>query len=327
MAVDAKSEKKGPAKKPVKSYFEDKTKQDELSELLEDFRRRPGLYLGILGFVLFCVVVGFLYTAYRTAAREDLMTAYAKALDKTEPAEKLAALEPLVQKGGGGADEVLYVAAETAYDAGEFDKAKSIFEKLRSEHPKSTFVPDAVEGLGYIAENAKDYDAALAYYREVQEKWPDSFTARRQPLNVAKLEERRGNLEAAVAAYREQLQVFPGSSVAQDADTALNRLATTNPELFPTPEKSALPVDGTGAAAATPETPGAAPSLDLQLTPPTAEPQPGNLELKLDIPGATPAPSSEAAAPAPAAETPPAEAVPASPDAPAAPPVEPGTQQ
>ncbi|HRI88412.1 MAG TPA: tetratricopeptide repeat protein, partial [Candidatus Hydrogenedentes bacterium] len=316
-----------PAKKPVKSLFDENVKQDELTQFVNDIRERPLLYVGIVAFLLACLVAGFLYKAYSVSSRQALMTAYARALDKTEPAESFTALQPLAEGRANGTDEVLYVAAETAYDAGEYDKAKEAFQQLRERFPDSPYVPDAVEGLGNIAENASDFDGAVALYNEVKDKWPESFAARRQALNIAKLEERRGKLEASVAAYQEQLQAFAGSTVAQEADAALARLRNSNPELFPTPEPAAattalpgLPTDP--AAPATAPAAGAEavvmPDLNLQLQTPdvtAADPAaaaPGAIapEAAAPVEEATPAPAAEAA---PAAEPTPEATAPAAP--------------
>lgn len=308
MAVQMKTEKNvktATGKKPVKSLFDEKPKQDDLAELLADVKERPLMYGGIAAFLLVCLLAGFLWRASAVAKRKDVVTAYAQALDKQEPAERLAALEPLTDSIAKNSDEVVYMAAETAYKAGQYDKAKSSFERLRNEFKSSPFTPDAVEGLGYIAENSKDYDAAVGYYKEVQSTWSDSFAARRQPMNIARVEEQRGKLTEAIAAYNEQLQLFPGSSLAQEASAALTRLEKSNPELFPKAEPIAPALTAPGApgsespapATQTPsvETPAAteasAPNLDMKLQEPelpaenTAPAAPGQeLDVKLKMP-------------------------------------------
>lgn len=317
MAIQMKTEKNvktTAAKKPVKSLFDEKPKQDDLAQLLADVKERPLVYGGIAAFLLVCLLAGFLWRANAVAKRKHVVTAYAQALDKQEPAERLAALEPLTQGIAKNSDEVIYVAAETAYKAGQYDKAKASFERLRNDFKSSTFTPDAVEGLGYIAENSKDYDAAVTLYKEVQTAWSDSFAARRQPMNIARVEEQRGKLAEAVAAYNEQLQLFPGSSLEQEAKAALARLEKSNPELFPkaepmVPALTAPVAPGAEAPAAqipvAPDT--TVPSLDMQLkdpnlpsdaTSPTASGE--NLDVKLKMPELGGATSEPADATAPA---------------------------
>ena len=268
MAVQMKTEKKvktTTAKKPVKSLFDEKPKQDDLAQLLADVKERPIVYGGIAAFLIVCLLAGFLWRASAVAKRKD---------------------------------EVIYMAAETAYKAGQYDKAKASFERLRNDFKSSTFTPDAVEGLGYIAENSKDYDAAATYYKEVQTAWSDSFAARRQPMNIARVEEQRGKFAEAIAAYNEQLQLFPGSSLEQEAKAALARLEKSNPELFPKAEPI-VPALTTPVAPGA-ETPAAqvpvapdttVPSLDMQLKDPnlpsdtTSPAAPGEeLDMKLKMP-------------------------------------------
>lgn len=312
MAVETKSGKKGgavaPGKKSAKSLFDEKPKQDDLAQLWQDVQERPLLYAGIAAFLVACLFAGLLYSANAAAQRKKVITAYAQALDKKDPAEQLAALEPLTQTMAKKNDEIVYITGETAYRAGEYDKAKAAFERMHTEFTNSPYTPEAVEGLGNIAENAKDYDNALAYYTEVKDKWANSFAARRQPMNIAKMEERRGRLKEAIAAYREQMQVFPGSTLADEASAALNRLEKTNPDLFPKPEAPVAP------AAIAPATSDAAPAdgsgtkpgdLDVQLKAPDIG-SPENASdadtgLKLKAPDVV---GSEAAAPSPAESAP-----------------------
>ncbi|MCC6795548.1 MAG: tetratricopeptide repeat protein [Candidatus Hydrogenedentes bacterium] len=304
-----KNAKSASGKKPVKSLFDEKPKQDDLSQLIADVKERPIVYGGIAAFLLVCLLAGFLWRANAVAKRKDIVTAYAQALDKQEPAERFAALEPLTQGVAKNSDEVIYMAAETAYKAGQYDKAKASFDRLRADFKSSPFTADAVEGLGYIAENSKDYDAAVGYYKEVQTTWSDSFAARRQPMNIARVEEQRGKLAEAIAAYNEQLQLFPGSTLAAEATAALTRLEKSNPELFPKAE----PITP---ALTTPVTPGSetpapvapdtsTPSLDMKLqepdlpadgTAPAASGQDVDVKLKMpELGGAATEPADQAA--------------------------------
>jgi tetratricopeptide (TPR) repeat protein len=225
----AKTHKKG------KSLFDDQPKaQGDLAALVEQFKQNPALYIGALVFIAVCLIAGVLYRAHREAVQRDLYTAYAEALANEDPEERLAALEPLLDMSGPGAAmaEVVYVTAETAYWTKDYEKAKTLYERVRTEFPDTEYVPNAVEGIAYIAEDAGEYDAALSAYQEITQKWPASFTARRQPLNVARVEEKRGNIEAAIQSYREQSVSFPESNVAREAQAALDRLGKSHPALF-----------------------------------------------------------------------------------------------
>jgi tetratricopeptide (TPR) repeat protein len=230
-----KTQKKGKGK----SLFDDHPKpQGDLAALVEQFKENPALYIGAAVFLVVCLMAGILYRAHREAVARELYTNYAAAMNKEDPTERLAALEPLLDTNGPeeAMAEVVYVTAETAYWAHDYEKAKSLYERVRTEFSESPYVPDAVEGLGYIAEDNEDFDAAASAYQEISQLWPTSFTARRQPLNLARVEEKRGNLEAGVQLYREQTTIFPESNVAREAQAALDRLGKSNPDLF-TPDE------------------------------------------------------------------------------------------
>lgn len=289
-----KTQKKG------KSLFEDQPKaQGDFAALVEQFKENPALYVGAAVFIVLCLVAGVLYRAHRESVERDLYTAYAEAIAKEDPAERLAALEPLVDANGPEEvmAEVVYVTAETAYWAQDLNKAKALYQRVRTEYPDSPYVPDAVEGLGYIAEDSDDLATALSTYQEIEQLWPTSFTARRQPLNKARVEEEQGNLEAAVQAYREQTTVFPESNVAREAQAALDRLGKSNPELFTPANVEASEMVG----AEIPEIP--LPNEPTVESAPTGEAMP-NLELKLDspAPAGSDAAAEEATEPSPTEE-------------------------
>jgi tetratricopeptide (TPR) repeat protein len=145
-------------------------------------------------------------------------------MELEEPAKVAAALEPLTEESTRTTPEVLYMLGETAYKAGDFEKAASAYKELRVKYPDSPFVPDAVEGLGYIEENALRYDEARAFYQEIIDNWPESFAAKRQQFNIGRCLERGGDANAAIEAYRAQTLTFPNSRVAMAAQTELERL-------------------------------------------------------------------------------------------------------
>ena len=92
----------------------------------------------------------------------------------------------------------------------DYPAATTAFTELRETYPNFPFVPDAVEGLGFVEEDQGNTDAAVDVYREVIEKWPNTPAGRRQPFNIARCLESSDDVEGAVQYYREQLAVFPG---------------------------------------------------------------------------------------------------------------------
>ena len=236
--------------------------EGELTSLWQNIQEKPWMYgLGttvVIAAILFTIG----YQQYSKSANRETYTTYAKALEAEGPAEQAEELESAASTNPA-APEILYMMGESAIKAGEYDKAKSALERLRQEHPESRFVPDAVEALGFIAQENEDFEAALKAYNEITEKWPLSFAARRQPLNIARVYQAQGNLEAAIEAYRDQSEQFPDSSVAKEAEAALAELRESNPDLFPEPVSEETPPEGEAATEAEiSETPGDTPSAE-----------------------------------------------------------------
>lgn len=189
-------------------------------DLADRITENPMLYVGAVLFVIVAALAGWLIRVYQTTANQAFATEYARALEADDEAAVITALEPLANEK----EEALYLLAETAFAAGDFEKAKDAFNRMQTEYPKSPHTPDAVEGLGFIAENNGQYDEAKRLYQEVMDKWPQSFAAKRQQFNMGRCEEAAGNNEAAIEAYRAQTLAFPNSQVANRASSMMARL-------------------------------------------------------------------------------------------------------
>lgn len=227
----------------------------EIKTLWHSILEKPWHYGIGLAVIVLALLFSIGYQQHTAKAKRDLYTRYARALEAGEPAEQARQLEAAAAKGSAS-PEVLYMLGETALKAGEYDKATAAFERLRQEFSGDKHVPDAVEAIGFIAQENEDYDGALKAYTEIVEKWPQSFAARRQPLNIARVREAQGELADAVQAYEDQTYQFPGSSVAQESEAALARLRDSHPDLF-AQETPKTPPE-TPAAPASDETPAAA---------------------------------------------------------------------
>ncbi|MBI4560282.1 MAG: tetratricopeptide repeat protein [Candidatus Hydrogenedentes bacterium] len=253
------------SKKRIQEILEHSPKQkNDVIALLQHVRENPVLYATSTLFVLLAALAGLLYRVSAATKERTALTEYARALKSEDPKLRTTALEQVPASKGKLAAEVLYMTGEAAYQEGDYEKAKAAFERARNEYPDSPYAPDAMEGLGYIAENQEKYEDALALYKGIQEKWPASFTARRQSMNSARCQEHLGRLPEAVESYRQQVDAFPGSHLAQDAQAALDRLRKDHPDLFPEPAQSELPTGDVlksleGAATQTPTAPVSAP--------------------------------------------------------------------
>ncbi len=189
-------------------------------DLADRISENPLLYVGAVLFVIVAALAGWLIRVYQTAANQEFATEFARALEADDEAAVITALEPLANEK----QEALYMLGETAFEAGDFEAAKNAFTRLREEHSNSPHVPDAVEGLGFIAENNGEYDEAKRHYKDIMDNWPESFAAKRQQFNIGRCEEAAGNNEAAIDAYRAQTLAFPNSRVANRASAMMTQL-------------------------------------------------------------------------------------------------------
>lgn len=241
--------------------------------------------------ILACLGVGGLVQLNRVAAESKAATQYATAVFEEDEEARPAALETAGSAAGNWGVEATYLAGEAALAKSEWDKARAAFEKVVNEHADSPVAPRAAEGLAFIDESTGAFEQALEGYRKVSSNWPDSFAARCQPYNIGRVQETLGQMRDAVASYERQAEVFEGSKIAEEANTALERLKISHPELFAT-DAAAAPAEAAPAAAeAAPET-----------AAPAAEPAPAvDAAVAPAEPAAAPAESAPAAeAPAPA---------------------------
>lgn len=294
-----KKQKRRPPKEVTTAVAE---QQQDYRRLAEHVRENPLLYVAAAVFVVLCVLLGIVLRLNALTNEREAMTAYASALAEEAPEERLPRLEQAAEQGGEWSAEAVYVAAETAIKAGQYEKAEELFTALREEHAKSEYVPRAVEGLAWLSENNGDYENALAGYQEVGEKWPDSFIARIQPLNIGRVQEELGNTEQAIEAYQNQVTMFPDSNAAAKAEEALDRLREAHPGLFPEEEQPEEMTEAPAEEAPAEEAPAEEPPAEE--TPAAAVPAE---ETPVEQAPAEEAPAEEAPAEEAVPEEPPAE--------------------
>ncbi len=203
-----------------------------LLALWKHMQDNPFQYIGGAAFIVAVLAFTGIYRLAADSKDRRLSSAYAVAVLIEDPAERAEALAPLAVDNTRLAPHALYLRGEALLSAREHAAAAEAFSQLRETYPDFQFVPDAVEGLGFVQEDQGNTEAALAVYREVLEKWPDTPAGRRQAFNIARCYENSGDMEEAVRFYREQFEVFPGSSVSIEAQRRLLTLRTTHPELF-----------------------------------------------------------------------------------------------
>jgi tetratricopeptide (TPR) repeat protein len=240
-------------KQQPKYFVEEPVEESDFTRFGNHVRENPMYYAVGALCVVVGVVAGVLYNAHTRTAWRDASAAFADAMSEPDPIARLAALETLADRDTALQAEVLYMLGETAFAEGEYETARSAFARVRDEFGDSEVAADAVEGLGFVREEAdQDYEGAIALYEEVKDRWPDSFAAARQPTNVARCHEQREEFEAAAAAYREQTQVLNDSNLAENAQLAIARLEASHPEVFGASEAAPVPEEA-GEAEAAPE--------------------------------------------------------------------------
>ncbi|HOK10019.1 MAG TPA: tetratricopeptide repeat protein [Candidatus Hydrogenedens sp.] len=203
------------------------------------------LYSFSVLFILLCVIIGGFYGSYKSSKTKDVMTKYASAVLKEDLQERLDALKPLLDINAPLSAEILYVYGETAMALGKLDEAENVWKKLCDKYPQSEWVPNAREGLGYLEELRKNYDNAINIYKEIKEKWSNSYIAKRQSFNIARVLEAKEDLKGAIEEYKKQQEEFPDSSIANKAKSALEKIKTEHPELFPEEKKEEETQQGT----------------------------------------------------------------------------------
>ncbi len=204
--------------------------KSEWSEWLDHARENPWIYIGGVAFVLLSAFAGILFRVNAEAQRVEVITAYAQTLETEDPALRSTELEQLAENAGGLRAEILYMAAEAAFEAGDHDRAAELFELIQENHGDTEFAALSVEGLGYIAEDAEDYEIALERYQQLREGWPATYAGRRVLYRIGKIHEKLGDIEEAAAAYQQQLTTFPGSNTAARAQSEWTRLHQRYPD-------------------------------------------------------------------------------------------------
>lgn len=214
------------------------TPKSEWERLLAHVIANPWMYIGGAVFVVLCAVAGLAVRAMSGASAEKTGSAYAAALTEEDPAKRLEQLEAFAPEAGRWTAEAVYLAAETAVEAGQPDKARGLFERVGKEFGKSPYAGRALDGLAFLAEGGGDYQQALELYQRVANEFPGEFLARRKPYDIGRMQEKLGMLKEAAESYDQQQKMFPDSIVAGKAAQALETLKTAHPDLFP-PEQAA----------------------------------------------------------------------------------------
>lgn len=201
---------------------------EDTKALVDHIAENPLLYAAAAGFVVLCVIAGiFIVFSRQSAARAEL-TQLGRAVVNDDPALQAAQLEPLSRGPGDIAATAAYLAGEAEIKAQNYAKAEEYLQRVVNEFADSEYAPNAMEALGFLAENRGDYEAALQRYQQINEKWPDSFMARVAPARVGRVLENLDREKEAVDAYCDQFRRFPRSWTTSTAMSAIDSLAKSD---------------------------------------------------------------------------------------------------
>lgn len=201
---------------------------EDTKALVDHIAENPLLYAAAAGFVALCVVAGVFIMLSRQAAVREEMTQLARAVVNEDPALQAAQLEPLGREAGGQAATAAYLAGEAEIKAGNYAKAEEHLQRVIDNFAASEYAPNAMDALGFLAENRGDYEAALTRYQQITEKWPDSFMARIAPARIGRVLESLDRKKDAVKAYCDQFRKFPRAWTTSMAMTSIDKLAKSD---------------------------------------------------------------------------------------------------
>lgn len=124
-----------------------------------------------------------------------------------------------------GSDEALYRIASIYGRWGQYSKQVETLDRLRSAHPESTYLPDALYDKGRALVLGKSQaSAAPAVFDELASKYPHSPQARLGAMEKAMLAYNSGRTEEAIQAYKSLIARYPESDEARAALSDLRSL-------------------------------------------------------------------------------------------------------
>jgi tetratricopeptide (TPR) repeat protein len=210
--------------------------ETEWQKVLAHLEDNYKLYIAGTVFLILCIAIGALIKGAAVLQERQRTTSYAEAVLVEDPSERLAKYVEVMDSLGNWTPEALYRMGETAIEAEDFAKAEEAFQKLVEEYADSQYVPNAVDGLAFVAWNKGDLEGALKGFQQVAQDWPAEFVGRIKHYDIGRVLEEMDRIEEAIAAYKKQVALFADSAVARKSQAALDALKEKHPEFFPEEE-------------------------------------------------------------------------------------------
>jgi len=164
-------------------------------------------------------------------AQRGLVSAYldTQHYDEAHTAAKALAALPVQAKTGPEREQELaeryLMLAQASAGAKQFDDAAAAYGRISKECPSSSLVPEALMGLGWVADNKKDRPAAIAAYQELTAKFPEHKLAAEAWFRLGTDLNEQKEFQRAIDAF----QKVPAS--ASYADQAAYAIAWANQDL------------------------------------------------------------------------------------------------
>jgi tol-pal system protein YbgF len=142
-------------------------------------------------------------------------------LGSKSPGASGPAAATAAQPRSNASEEQLYADARKAYDKGDLDKARQLFQKLIKAFPKSKNVDNAQFWIGESYYREKWYERAILEYQAVLEKYPDGNKVPAAMLKQGMALQQIGEKPSARLILEELVKKYPKSSEAAIAGRKL----------------------------------------------------------------------------------------------------------
>jgi len=130
----------------------------------------------------------------------------------------------------GGA-RAMMAAAGIYFEAGEFEKARTMFQTLLAEHPNFPLANEAAIGVAVSLEAEGKFAEATARYEEIAHQGTQDSTWPQTRSALARLYTQQSHPDRALEMYKEMLQARSGDSWTMEAQVQVRELLDKYPSL------------------------------------------------------------------------------------------------
>lgn len=187
----------------------------------------------IIGIIV--LIAGTIYYRYSRAeklekARTFLSSAISWYMQNNFDRAK-SILERITTKypGTKSATKALYYLGNVYYVTGDYDKAKQTFEDFLKRSNDEILAPGALLGIADVYSQKQEYFQAAQKYLEVEKKFSQSYLVPRALLQAAHCYEAIGNFTQAESLYTKVINKYPQTPFAKDATEDLALLKPNIP--------------------------------------------------------------------------------------------------